>query len=135
MKKYSYLFAAAAQKDWRTGIETGPAVQQANALLSELRRTQIWATPHPNLNYAAPYWATPHPSQDLLTVQTYFTPTKMAAPGFRRIICTVVMLEIWIMDGPVMVPGPDEGPGGGERLQGRDVDVAHVQMHFLFYRT
>jgi hypothetical protein len=45
------------------------------------------------------------------------------------------MLEIWIMDGPVVVPGPDEGPGGGgERLQGRDVNVAHVQVHLLFYR-
>jgi hypothetical protein len=33
----------------------------------------------------------------------------------------------------VVVPGPDEGPGGGgERLQGRDVNVAHVQVHFLF---
>jgi hypothetical protein len=39
------------------------------------------------------------------------------------------------VDVPVVVPGPDEGPGGGgERLQGRDVDVAHVQVHLLFYR-
>ncbi len=35
----------------------------------------------------------------------------------------------------MVVPGPDEGSGGGgERLQGRDVDVAHVQVHLLFYR-
>ncbi len=34
----------------------------------------------------------------------------------------------------MVVPGPDEGPGGGERLQGRDVNVAHVQVHLLFYR-
>ncbi len=48
-------------------IELGPALQQADALPTEPRRTLNWATPHiqlshapPFLSHAAPCWATPH---------------------------------------------------------------------------
>ncbi len=77
VEAHSNIFTAAAQKrdlHWgaEPGIEPGPAVQQADALLFELRRT-LKAAPHPNelrrtlgaaphpLSCAAPYWAAPHP--------------------------------------------------------------------------
>jgi hypothetical protein len=44
-------------------IELGPALQQADALPTEPRRTINWATPHHcQLSHAAPFanWATPH---------------------------------------------------------------------------
>ncbi len=48
-------------------IELGPALQQADALPTEPRRTIDWATPHhdwatPHHNWATPHhnWATPH---------------------------------------------------------------------------
>ena len=59
VEAHSNIFTAAAQKrdlHWgaEPGIEPGPAVQQADALLFELRRTLfelrrtlIWAAPHP----------------------------------------------------------------------------------------
>ncbi len=53
-------------------VEPGPAIHQADALQFELRRTLIWAMPHPIQlrftlfelcrtlrSYAAPFWATP----------------------------------------------------------------------------
>ncbi len=51
-----FLFMGAVPR-----VEFGPALQQPDALLyeprrtlSELRRTLVWATPHPNLSHAAP---------------------------------------------------------------------------------
>jgi hypothetical protein len=61
------VFTATAQKSELqrgagTGIEPGPAVQQADALLSELRRT-LEELRRTLLSYAAPFRATPHPAE------------------------------------------------------------------------
>ncbi len=90
VEAHSIMFTAAAQKrdlhstsrDAEPGIEPGPAIQQADALLRrilfelrrtllvlqrtlfELRRTLIWATPHP-------IWATPHPNELRRTLWIY----------------------------------------------------------------
>jgi hypothetical protein len=87
VEAHSIIFTAAAQKmdlhrGAEPGIEPGPSVQQANALLRrtlfelrhtlfelrrtlfELRRTLIWSTPHL-------IWATTHPNELRSTLLSY----------------------------------------------------------------
>ncbi len=68
-------------------IELGPVLQQADALLTEPRRTILshaapcWATPHHTepcrtmLSHAAPYWATPHHTEPRRTINSWITNT------------------------------------------------------------
>jgi len=51
-------------------FELGPAWQQADALLPEPRRTQVWATPHPSLSHAAPE-SEPRRTRDNLSILLY----------------------------------------------------------------
>ncbi len=79
VEAHSNIFTAAVQKrdiHWgaEPGIEPGPAVQQADALLFELRRT-LWAAPHPRaaphpLSCAAPYLQSNRNCQCIIAIRT-----------------------------------------------------------------
>jgi hypothetical protein len=50
-----------------TPVEPGPAIHQADALQFELRRTLIWATPHP----IQQHFTTSHPKELRRTLLSY----------------------------------------------------------------
>ncbi len=72
----------------RARFELGPGVQQADALLSEPRRTPL-SHAAPQLSHAAPLWATPHSSEPRRT------PSSLAAPQCYNVIYFTMLAFIF----------------------------------------
>jgi len=75
-------------------IELGNALQQIDALPTDLRRT-LWATPHPAelcrnlLSYATTCWATPYPLFTLLAVSTVHEGARHRQAWASYLVCSL----------------------------------------------
>ncbi len=75
-------------------FKLGPALKQADALPTELRRTLNWTTPHPNWATPHPYWVTPH--------HNWATPhPNWATPQPATVLMDLKKLHIFVCSQPL----------------------------------
>ncbi len=67
-------------------IELGPALQQADALPTEPRRTMNWATPHHELSHAAPHELYKSVLEYPIPTFTYNIPPANSSPSKKETI-------------------------------------------------